>query len=151
MLEPRVIESADAVINLAGASLARLPWTRRYRKEILDSRVHSTRTLVEVMNSVATPPVVFLNASAVGIYGDRPGERLTESSPRGPGFLGDVVEAWESTARLKPEQTRLVTFRSGLVFGRRRRAFSARHPHETRAGRTDRHRRRHLALDQPSR
>jgi uncharacterized protein len=117
MLEPRVIESVDAVINLAGASLGRLPWTNRYRKEILESRVQPTRTLVEVMNSVAAPPATFLNASAVGIYGDRPGERLTESSPRGPGFLGDVVEAWEATARLKPEQTRLVTFRTGLVFG----------------------------------
>ena len=117
MLEPRVIESADAVVNLAGAPLARLPWTRGYRKEILDSRVQSTRTLVEVMNSVAVPPAVFLNASAVGIYGDRPGERLTENSRRGPGFLGDVVEAWEATARLKPEQTRLVTLRTGLVLG----------------------------------
>ena len=117
MLEPRVIESVDAVINLAGASLAHLPWTKRYRKEILESRVQATRTLVEVMNSVASPPATLLNASAVGIYGDRPGERLTESSRRGPGFLGDVVEAWEATARLKPEQTRLVTLRTGLVLG----------------------------------
>ncbi|MCU1405398.1 MAG: nucleoside-diphosphate sugar epimerase, partial [Glaciihabitans sp.] len=63
-------------------------------------------------------PTVFLNASAVGYYGDRPAERLTEESSKGEGFLADVVEAWEAAAQVAPEGTRVVTFRTGLVVGR---------------------------------
>ena len=61
------------------------------------------------------PPKVFLSASAVGFYGDRPAERLTEDSPRGEGFLSDVVVAWEEAAGLAPEKTRTVLLRTGLV------------------------------------
>ncbi|MCU1513841.1 MAG: nucleoside-diphosphate sugar epimerase [Microbacteriaceae bacterium] len=117
MLDSSVMESVDAVVNLSGAPLAHLPWTRRYRAEILNSRVQATRTLVEAMRAAKKPPEVFLSGSAVGIYGDRPGERLTESSQRGPGFLGDVVEQWEQAATLRPPKTRLVTFRTGFVTG----------------------------------
>ena len=118
MLDPSVMDGVDAVINLSGASIGRLPWTRGYKKQILDSRVQATRTLVEAMARATTPPKVFLSGSAVGIYGDRPGERLTEESKRGPGFLGDVVEAWEQAAQLRPAKTRLVTFRTGVVIGK---------------------------------
>jgi uncharacterized protein (TIGR01777 family) len=69
------------------------------------------------MRMAKTPPRVFLSGSAVGIYGDRPGERLLESSPRGTGFLSDVVEAWEGAAALSPAKTRTVTLRTGLVLG----------------------------------
>ena len=118
ILDSSLIDSVDAVINLSGASLGRLPWTRRYRKEILESRIQSTQALAEAMNMASKPPKVFLSGSAVGIYGDRPGERLTETSLRGPGFLGDVVEAWEQAAQIRPAKTRLVTFRTGLVIGK---------------------------------
>jgi uncharacterized protein (TIGR01777 family) len=118
MLDSSVMDGVDAVINLSGASIGRLPWTPGYKKQILDSRVQATRTLVEAMERATTPPKVFLCGSAVGIYGDRPGERLTEESKRGPGFLGDVVEAWEQAAQLRPAKTRLVTFRTGVVIGR---------------------------------
>lgn len=117
MLDSSVIDSVDAVINLSGASIARLPWTAAYKKEILESRLQATRTLADAMNKASSPPAVFLSGSAVGIYGDRPGERLTEDSARGPGFLGDVVEAWEQAATLRPSKTRLVTFRTGVVIG----------------------------------
>ena len=117
ILNSGLIDSVDAVINLSGASLGRLPWTPKYRKEILDSRLQTTKALAEAMTMASKPPSVFLSASAVGIYGDRPGERLTEQSPRGPGFLGDVVEAWEAAAQIRPAKTRLVTFRTGLVLG----------------------------------
>jgi len=117
MLDSSVMDGVDAVINLSGASIGRLPWTRGYQKQILDSRVQATRTLVEAMGRAATPPTVFLSGSAVGIYGDRPGERLTEDSKRGPGFLGDVVEAWEQAAQLRPAKTRIVTLRTGVVIG----------------------------------
>ncbi len=117
MLDTSILDGVDAVINLSGASLARLPWTPAYRKEILQSRLQATKALADAMAMAATPPEVFLSASAVGIYGDRPGERLTEDSPRGPGFLGDVVEAWERAAQIRPQKTRLVTFRTGFVIG----------------------------------
>lgn len=115
ILDSRLVDSADAVINLAGAPLGRLPWTPRYKKEILDSRIQATRALAEAMNMAAKPPKIFLNASAVGYYGDRPGARLTEESAKGEGFLSDLVEAWEQAAQIRPANTRLVTFRTGLV------------------------------------
>jgi TIGR01777 family protein len=118
MLDTRLIDEADAVINLSGASLQRLPWTRAYRREIIHSRVSAARTLAEAMNMASRPPAVFLSASAVGVYGDRPGERLDESSSPGHGFLADLVTAWEEAASLRPAATRLVVFRSGLVIAR---------------------------------
>jgi hypothetical protein len=116
-VDPRAIEGADAVVNLAGASTGRIPWTRGYKREILYSRVQGTQTLAEAIGRAENPPEVFLNGSAVGYYGDRPGERLTEASPKGAGFLSDVVEAWEKAAHLAPDGTRVVTFRTGLVVG----------------------------------
>ncbi|MEO6505614.1 MAG: TIGR01777 family oxidoreductase [Terrimesophilobacter sp.] len=118
LLDTRLIDEADAVINLSGASLQRLPWTRAYKKEIVQSRVRATRTLADAMNLSDRPPAVFLSASAVGIYGDRPGERLDESSSPGDGFLADVVTAWEEAASLAPVTSRLVLFRTGLVIAR---------------------------------
>ena len=112
-----VMERVDAVVNLAGASLARIPWTKGYRHEILDSRVTSTRTLTDAMRKARKAPATFVNASAVGYYGDRPGELLTEYSSAGTGFLAGVVEKWEAAARLAPETTRTVTLRTGIVVG----------------------------------
>lgn len=117
-VDPRAIDAADAVVNLAGASTGRIPWTRRYQREILSSRVRGTQTLAEAIGRATNPPRIFLNGSAVGYYGDRPGVKLTEASTKGEGFLSDVVEAWEMAARLTPQDTRVVTFRTGLVVGR---------------------------------
>jgi uncharacterized protein (TIGR01777 family) len=117
-IDARALEQADAVVNLAGATTGRMPWTRAYKREILYSRVNGTRTLAEAMSAAADPPAVLLNGSAVGYYGDRPGETLTEHSAKGTGFLSDVVAAWETAAHLAPEGTRVVTFRTGLVVGR---------------------------------
>jgi uncharacterized protein (TIGR01777 family) len=117
ILDSGIIESVDAVINLSGASLGHLPWTKNYRREILESRLTATRALTDAMARATKKPKVFLSGSAVGIYGDRPGERLTEDSPRGAGFLADVVERWERAATLRPSGTRLVVFRTGIVIG----------------------------------
>jgi uncharacterized protein len=113
-----LVDSVDAVINLSGATTGRIPWTKGYRAQILDSRVTATQALAEAMSMAKSPPAVFLSASAVGYYGDQPGARLTEQSPKGTGFLADVVETWERTAQLAPTKTRVVTFRTGLVVGR---------------------------------
>jgi uncharacterized protein len=112
-----VMDRVDAVVNLAGASLARIPWTKSYRGEILDSRVSATRTLADAMRKARRAPPTFINASAVGYYGDRPGELLTEYSSAGQGFLAGVVTKWEAAARLAPEETRTVTVRTGIVIG----------------------------------
>jgi uncharacterized protein len=117
MIDFRLMDETDAVVNLSGASLSRLPWTRRYREQILQSRLSSTRTLTDAMGKADSPPAVFLSGSAVGIYGDRPGLILDEGSIRGSGFLADVVEAWEGAAAVVPEGVRVVTLRTGLVVG----------------------------------
>ncbi|MCY7412791.1 MAG: TIGR01777 family oxidoreductase [Salinibacterium sp.] len=116
-IDAQAIESADAVINLAGATTGRLPWTSGYKKEILYSRVNGTRTIAEAIARAEHPPAVFLSGSAVGYYGDQPGVTLTEASPKGVGFLSDVVEAWEQAADLTPTTTRLVKIRTGVVVG----------------------------------
>lgn len=117
IIDFRVLENVDAVVNLSGASLNRVPWTTGYRARILRSRVHATQALVEAMGMSASPPPVFLSASAVGFYGDRPGVRLDEQAGRGQGFLADVVTAWERAAMLAPSRTRTVLLRTGVVLG----------------------------------
>lgn len=117
-LDPAVIDAADAVINLSGASTGRMPWTRGYQREILHSRVDATVTLADAIIASDNPPAVLLNASAVGIYGDQPGTTLTETSARGAGFLADVVEAWEKAAEIAAHHTRVVMLRTGLVVGK---------------------------------
>lgn len=117
-IDPQAIETADAVVNLAGASTGRIPWTTGYKREILYSRVDGTQSIVDAIAVASKPPSVFLSGSAVGFFGDQPGVALDESSPKGEGFLSDVVDAWETAARMTPPTTRLVIFRTGLVVGR---------------------------------
>jgi len=117
VIDPGLVASADAVINLSGASTGRLPWTPGYKREILRSRIDATRTLAEAINSSEKPPATFLSASAVGYYGDRPGEELLEDASKGEGFLSDVVDAWEQASRLAAHATRVVNVRTGLVVG----------------------------------
>ena len=116
-IDLEVVEAADAVISLGGTSISRIPWTPKYVRGLRSSRVRVTKTLVDAMHAVNTPPEVFLSASAVGFYGDRPGEDLDEESPRGEGILADISERWEAEAIAAPAQTRVVRFRTGLVVG----------------------------------
>lgn len=116
-IDGALIDSADAVINLSGASLAKLPWTPSYKRELISSRLQATATLARAISAAATPPSVFLSGSAVGFYGDRPDEDLTEASPRGEGFLADLVEQWEAAAHEVPSGVRVVTLRTGIVVG----------------------------------
>jgi uncharacterized protein len=117
-LDGAVMETVDAVINLSGASTGHLPWTASYKREILDSRVDATKTLAAAISAAKHPPTVLLNGSAVGYYGDRPGTVLTEKSAKGSGFFPGVVEAWEAAAGIGSGETRVVTFRTGVVVGR---------------------------------
>ena len=117
VIDPDLVASVDAVVNLSGASISRLPWTLQYKREILQSRLQATSTLTKAILRAETPPRVFLSGSAVGFYGSRPGETLTETSPVGTGFLAKVTDAWEKAAAPAAEATRLVTLRTGLVIG----------------------------------
>ena len=117
-LDVKVIEQADAVVNLSGASIARIPWTTGYKSQILESRVQATRALARGIAAAATAPRVFLSGSAVGYYGNRPGETLGDDASKGEGFLSDVVAAWEGAAVEAFSVTRTVLLRTGLVVGR---------------------------------
>lgn len=114
-LDPAALEGADAVISLSGASIARLPWTNSYRRTLVSSRVTGTRLLAQTMAGMSTPPSTFLSGSAIGFYGDRPRVRLDDDSPRGDGFVPDLVLAWEQAAALAPAATRVVTLRTSVV------------------------------------
>lgn len=116
-LPVEAIERADAVVNLSGASLSRLPWTYRYKRQILHSRLQATRTLATAIARSSSRPSVFVSGSAVGIYGDRPGELLAEDAERGAGFLPKVVASWEGATAPADAATRVVHARTGLVLG----------------------------------
>lgn len=104
----------DAVINLAGESIAQR-WTPRAKRKILESRVQITQKLVRLFQNKKLK--VFISASAIGYYGDRGDEVLTEDSGSGSGFLTEVCRAWEMEASQIEDKTRLVILRFGLVLG----------------------------------
>ena len=110
------LAGADAVVHLAGEPVSQR-WTKDVREKIRSSRVDGTRRLVDAMRS--NPPKVLVSASAVGYYGSRGDELLTESSPPAEGFLAGVCVEWEREAR-KAEAfgVRVVCLRNGLVLGK---------------------------------
>ena len=109
-----VLEGADAVINLAGAPIA-MRWTAAHKREMWNSRLRSTRTLIAATRSVRRAPAIFINASAIGTYGDRGDEMLTEDSTSGSGFLASMGAAWEKETLSAPPRTRVVLLRTGIV------------------------------------
>ena len=109
----------DAVINLSGASIGKLPWSARYRRELVDSRLAATRTVASAILSKQIATKVFVSASGSGFYGNRGDETLTESSSRGGGFLAGLCEQWEAEARKADSATRVVAIRTGVVLAPR--------------------------------
>ena len=120
-IPPDLMESIDAVVNLAGATTGRIPWTKRYKTEIVNSRIDSTKTLVRAINVAGNRPKVFVSGSASGIYGEGGDRWLSEDSPKGKGFLSDLAYKWEQEA-LKAN-TRVVLIRTTLVMSRKRGAL----------------------------
>jgi uncharacterized protein (TIGR01777 family) len=115
-VEPSTLEGADAVVHLAGASIAGRPWTSSYRQTILRSRVDGTTALAQAMTRLPRPPRVWLSASGVNYYGDTGEQPVDETADKGQGFLADVTEAWESaTEPAVAAGVRVVTMRSGVV------------------------------------
>jgi len=118
-IDSGVISHTDVVINLSGASIGKIPWTTRHKEAILSSRVTTAATLAEAIRESPTPPSLFIQGSAVGFYGDRGEEELTENSSPGEGFLADVVTAWEQAASsASSDKTRVCYARTGLVVGK---------------------------------
>jgi len=115
----RSIDGVDAVVNLAGANVGGKRWTEEYKREIRESRLQSTRALVEAMRAASRRPRVFVSASAVGYYGDRGDEEVTESTPPGSDFLATLCKDWEEEAgRAEQLGVRTVVLRTGVVLER---------------------------------
>jgi len=118
-LDPAVIDRADAVINLNGRNISNGRWSAEVKNALRASRLEATRTIVEAIARAETPPRVLLNASAVGIYGDRDDEFLNEGSSPGEGFLAHLSRAWEAAAvAAGSDSTRVVLLRFGMVVAR---------------------------------
>jgi uncharacterized protein (TIGR01777 family) len=114
------LEGVDAVVHLAGEGVGERRWNREQKARILDSRVRGTDTLVSALASLADKPAVLVSGSAIGFYGDRGDELLTEDSRPGEGFLTDVVLAWEAAAAPAADAgIRVVCARTGVVLSRR--------------------------------
>ena len=117
-LDPAALQGLDAVIHLAGAPIAGRRWDAAYKQQLRDSRVASSRLLIDRLGAVEAKPRAFLAASAVGLYGDRGDERLDEASAPGTDFLASVCLDWEAeTRRAADLGLRLVQARVGLVLG----------------------------------
>ncbi len=115
-LDPAHLEDFEAIIHLSGENVADGVWTRDKKHKILQSRIDSTRLLVEGLRRVSKKPAVLLCASAIGWYGNRGTEILPESEPCGRGFLADVAREWEKEAcRAKEYGIRVIKLRLGLV------------------------------------
>ncbi|MFM6971888.1 MAG: TIGR01777 family oxidoreductase [Rhodoluna sp.] len=113
------LDGFDAVVNLAGATTGKIPWTKTYKNELISSRIDSTRTLVEAIRAAANPPKVLISGSASGYYGDCGDQSLNESAPKGTGFLSDLAAAWEAEAQKAPSSVRVVLVRTTMVMSRR--------------------------------
>lgn len=111
-----VFQLKDAVIHLAGANVAGKRWTDSYKKEIRDSRVLSTKSIVDTIEKLEQKPKVFIHASAIGIYGEQGENTATEDTGVGNDFLAEVCDEWETEAkRVDDLGVRRVTLRFGVV------------------------------------
>jgi uncharacterized protein (TIGR01777 family) len=113
----KIMIDANAIINLAGESIASKAWTEKQKRKIIDSRVSLTATIVDAINQMEKKPNVLLQASAIGYYGSDPDKTFDENSPRGDGFLADVTVEWEAATKHLDSKVRLVLLRTGLVIG----------------------------------
>ncbi len=118
-ITPGIMETIDAVVNMAGATTGKLPWTKSYKQEIVNSRLNSTKTLVEAMAQAKKAPKVFVSGSASGYYGDTGDKVLSETDPKGTGFLSDLAYQWEQEALKAPESVRVVLARTTMVMSKK--------------------------------
>ena len=113
----KAVQAAEGVVNLAGEPIAEERWTAQHLQTIESSRLRTTSMLVEAMARMDAPPQVLVNASAVGFYGTSSELEFNESSPSGDDFLAGLCSAWEAAAQARPDATRLLVVRIGIVLG----------------------------------
>ena len=114
-LDPAVLDGADAVVGLNGATIGRFPWTRGYKSTLLWSRITPTRAIARAVRELGQGAPAFVSASAVGYYGSAPGALLTEASPRGETFLADLSGEWESAALGAGDHARVALLRTAPI------------------------------------
>lgn len=118
--DPLAFEGFDAVIHLAGKNISSGVWTEKFKRELFTSRCRDTWLLSQTLSRLENPPKTFISASAIGFYGDRGEEILTEESPKGKGFFSDLCEKWEdATKSAKEKGIRCVHTRFGVVLSPR--------------------------------
>jgi uncharacterized protein len=116
VIDLQALKDTDIIINLAGSGISKWPWTKKRKLSIYNSRILSTRLLVKSIIDNGYKPSLFVNVSATGYYGNRPGEKISELSPGGIGFLSRVCRDWENeTLGLKDSGIPLTILRTGIV------------------------------------
>jgi len=119
-LDASGLNHIEAVVHLAGESIASGRWNREKKARIRDSRVKGTRLLSETLANLSQPPRVLVSASAIGYYGDRGDEVLTEESAEGRGFLAEVCREWEAATGAAQERgVRVIMMRFGMILSER--------------------------------
>ncbi|GAA1947848.1 TIGR01777 family oxidoreductase [Microbacterium deminutum] len=116
--DPGVLEGADAVVGLNGASIGRFPWTAKYQSTLVWSRVTPTRAIARAVRELGADAPAFVSASAVGYYGSSVGRRLPEAAPRGETFLADLCGEWESAALAAGDKARVALLRTAPIVHR---------------------------------
>lgn len=117
-IPPHCIDDVDTIVNLCGAGIADARWSASRRRELRDSRILATRTLVGALACATPRPRVLINASAIGYHGDCGEAVVREDSPQGDGFLAGLCADWESEAMAaRLSGVRVVTLRFGVVLG----------------------------------
>ncbi len=117
-LPPAALEDCAVIVNLVGEGIADRAWTEKRRSQIIQSRTTSVKALARALKTTSKKPAVVIQATAVGYYGDRGDEELTEESGPGSGFLASTCTAWEqSLEQLEATDLRLVVLRLGMVLG----------------------------------
>ena len=111
----KALSTSDAVVNLAGEPIAEKRWSAVHRKVLEDSRLDTTRLLVDALAASKSPPSVLINASAIGFFGTSPTSKFVESSPVGADFLSSLCQRWETAAAAVPDSVRQVSLRIGIV------------------------------------
>jgi len=110
------LEGLNGVVHLAGENIATGRWNTQKKKRIRDSRVQGTRLLAEYLTKLEPAPTVMVSASAIGFYGNRGAEQLTEESSPGDDFLAEVCQEWEkATEPLRKKEVRVVNLRFGVI------------------------------------
>jgi uncharacterized protein (TIGR01777 family) len=110
------LEGQDYIINLTGENIAAKYWTKNQKTKILASRINPLRLLNDSLRSIKHKPIKIISASAIGYYGNRPGETLSETSTYGDSFVSEVCRLWESEACMLPTET--IIIRIGIVLSK---------------------------------